>query len=108
MNACDGMSPSHKIIIDWIPMASGKKILLIVFGLGASFIYLSFLILNYKEEIRLLEESAAGLKQNQDKLAAQLQVASEHKARLQKQVESSLDDQKALRRNMEVLDLMLK
>lgn len=97
MNACDGMSPSHKIIIDWIPMASGKKILLIVFGLGASFMYLSFLILNYKEEIRLLEESAAGLKQNQDKLAAQLQVASEHKARLQKQVESSLDDQKALK-----------
>merc|ERR1712136_106128 len=47
--------------------------------------------------IRLLEESAAGLKQNQDKLAAQLQVASEHKARLQKQVESSLDDQKALK-----------
>ena len=40
--------------------------------------------------IRLLEESSLFLKQKQDNLAAQLQVAQEHKSRLQNQVDQSV------------------
>jgi len=78
-------------------MANGRKALVLVCCAAASLLYLSFLIFNYKDEIRLLEESSASLKQNQDKLAAQLQVAQEHKSRLQNQVDMGIKSLKTLK-----------
>ena len=52
---------------------------------------------SWKVKFRLLEESSASLKQNQDKLAAQLQVAQEHKSRLQNQVDMGIKSLKTLK-----------
>jgi len=78
-------------------MANGRKALVLVSCAAALLLYLSFLIFNYKDEIRLLEESSASLKQNQDKLAAQLQVAQEHKSRLQNQVDLGIKSLRTLK-----------
>jgi len=64
--------------------------MVLVFCTVSATLYLTFLILNYKDEIRLLEESSVVLKQKQDNLAAQLQVAQEHKSRLQIQVDQGI------------------
>jgi len=77
------MSPTR------ILMANGRKLVVFIISAVAAILYLTFLILNYKDEIRLLEEATVNLKQKQDNLAAQLQVAQEHKSRLQNQVDQS-------------------
>ena len=46
---------------------------------------------------RLLQETSAGLKQKQDNLAAQLQVAQEQKSRLQSQVDKEFKSLKVLK-----------
>jgi len=78
-------------------MASGRKLLVFVFCSLASIIYLTFLIFNFKDEIRLLEENSASLKQKQDNLAAQLQVSQEQKSRLQNQVDLGIKSLKVLK-----------
>ena len=132
-------------------MMGGRKLLVFVFCSLASILYLTFLIFNYKDEIRygraylgsldrklgrsgclrwqcfvnrtvdaswsrmvidfqihwlqlticlyfrLLEDSSTSLKQKQDNLAAQLQVAQEQKSRLQNQVDLGIKSLKVLK-----------
>jgi len=78
-------------------MTGGRKLLVFVFCCLASILYLTFLIFNYKDEIRLLEDTSTSLKQKQDNLAAQLQVAHEQKSRLQNQVDLGINSLKVLK-----------
>lgn len=71
-------------------------------------LYLSFVILNYKDEVRLLQESAVNMKQKQDNLAAQLQVAQEHKSRLQSQVDQGVKGLQTAKEKFEEYRLKLK
>lgn len=89
-------------------MANVRKLLVIIVCAVTATLYLTYLILNYKDEIRLLEESSLFLKQKQDNLAAQLQVAQEHKSRLQNQVDQSVKSIKTAKDQFETYRVKMK
>ena len=53
--------------------------------------------MRFRSKIRLLEDTSTSLKQKQDNLAAQLQVAHEQKSRLQNQVDLGINSLKVLK-----------
>ena len=68
------------------------------FKLSSSFFsYELFSLVFFVTNPRLLQETSAGLKQKQDNLAAQLQVAQEQKSRLQSQVDKEFKSLKVLK-----------